>query len=311
MTLTLVGPADGAALGTVPETTPEEVAAHARDAQAVFDSGVWSGLPPRDRAAALLRLADLMDRDAETLAMLDCEDAGKPITECRENDVPGAVETIRWFAEALDKTYGRVSTTSRDVLAFTEREPYGVVAAILPWNYPLAMAAWKIGPALAAGNCLLVKPADATPRSVQHVAALAREAGIRAGDAVVVFSSSGINPYPVEIAEHALEAGARVIAVTSRPASAAAPLRAGVRLADLADVVLDTLVPPGDVTWPAAHPVSAPLSSVTNALCWNLVLVAALDAAPDLPTWRSANTTAPADHNERLQAHYRRLVPAI
>lgn len=142
-------------------------------------------------------------------------------------------------------------------------------------------------------------------------AGVAREAGIRAGDAVVVFSSSGINPYPVEIAEHALEAGARVIAVTSRPASAAAPLRAGVRLADLADVVLDTLVPPGDVTWPAAHPVSAPLSSVANALCWNLVLVAALDAAPDLPTWRSANTTAPADHNERLQAHYRRLVPAI
>lgn len=142
-------------------------------------------------------------------------------------------------------------------------------------------------------------------------AAVAREAGIRAGDAVVVFSSSGINPYPVEIAEHARDAGARVVAVTSREASAAAPLRAGARLADLADVVLDTLVPPGDVTWPAGDPVSAPLSSVTNALCWNLVLVAALDAAPDLPTWRSANTTAPADHNERLQEHYRRLVPAI
>ncbi len=181
MTLTIVGPADGAVLGTVPGTSPQEVAAHARDARDVFTSGVWSGLPPRDRAAALLRLADLMARDAETLARLDCEDAGKPITECRENDVPGAVETIRWFAEALDKTYGRVSTTARDVLAFTEHEPVGVVAAILPWNYPLAMAAWKIGPALAAGNCLLLKPADATPRSALHVAALALEAGIPPG----------------------------------------------------------------------------------------------------------------------------------
>jgi len=140
---------------------------------------------------------------------------------------------------------------------------------------------------------------------------VARAAGVRAGDAVVVFSSSGVNPYPVEIAAHAREAGARVVAVTSRAASAAAPLRAGTRLADVADVVLDTLVPPGDVTWPAADPVSAPLSSVTNALCWNLVLVAALDAAPDLPTWRSANTTAPPDHNARLQERYRALVPAI
>lgn len=140
---------------------------------------------------------------------------------------------------------------------------------------------------------------------------VARDAGLRAGDAVVVFSSSGINPYPVEIAARAQEAGARVVAVTSRVASAAAPLRAGRRLADLADVVLDTLVPPGDVTWPTGDPVTAPLSSLTNALCWNLVLVAALDIDPDLPTWRSANTTGPADHNARLQEHYRRLVPSI
>lgn len=181
MTLTITSPADGTVLATVPSTSAEEVAAHARDAQRVHGSGVWSGLPPRERAAVLLRLADLMTRDAEVLARLDCEDAGKPITECRDNDVPGAIETIRWFAEATDKLYGRVSTTARDVLAFTEREPVGVVAAILPWNYPLAMAAWKAGPALAAGNCLLLKPADATPRSTQHLAALALEAGLPPG----------------------------------------------------------------------------------------------------------------------------------
>jgi uncharacterized phosphosugar-binding protein len=140
---------------------------------------------------------------------------------------------------------------------------------------------------------------------------VARDSGMRAGDAVVVFSTSGVNFYPVEIAAHARDVGARVIAVTSRPASAAAPLREGRRLTDLADVVLDTCVPPGDVTWPADAPRSAPLSSLANTLCWNLTLVAALEAAPDLPTWRSANTTAPEDHNERLQELYRVLVPAI
>jgi gamma-glutamyl-gamma-aminobutyraldehyde dehydrogenase len=96
------------------------------------------------------------------LASLDSRQAGKPISECRTNDVPGAVESIRRFAEAADKTYTDVSATGPSHLGFTLREPVGVVAAILPWNYPLAMAAWKIGPALAAGNCLLFKPADAT-----------------------------------------------------------------------------------------------------------------------------------------------------
>ena len=153
-TLDIVNPANGAVLATVPITTADEVARHAADAQAVFDSGVWSGLAPRERAAVLLRLADLMERDAEILARLDSEDAGKPITECRDGDVPGAIETIRWFAEAADKVLGRVSNTGPDVLAFTQREPFGVVAAILPWNYPLAMACWKVGPALASGNSL-------------------------------------------------------------------------------------------------------------------------------------------------------------
>ncbi|MCK2035300.1 aldehyde dehydrogenase family protein [Microbacterium sp. SSW1-49] len=180
-TLVIRNPADGAELARIPVTAASEVAWHTADALEVHRSGVWSSAPPRARAAALLRLADLMQRDAETLARLDSEDAGKPITECRENDVPGAIESIRWFAEALDKQYGRVSTTSSDVLAFTEREPFGVVAAILPWNYPLAMACWKLGPALAVGNALILKPADATPRSTLHLAALAEEAGIPPG----------------------------------------------------------------------------------------------------------------------------------
>jgi len=181
VSLQIISPADGRLLATVPITTPDAVAEHTADAAAVFASGVWSGLAPRERAAALLALADLMERDAELLAQLDSEDAGKPITECREGDIPSAIESIRWFAEAADKVAGAVPATTPSVLAFTEREPFGVVAAILPWNYPLAMAAWKIGPALAAGNCLILKPADATPRSALHVAELAVEAGVPAG----------------------------------------------------------------------------------------------------------------------------------
>ena len=179
--LEIRNPADGSLLATVPVTTAAEVARHTTEAAAVFESGVWSGLAPRERAAALLRLADLMERDAELLATLDSEDAGKPITECRDGDIPGAIESIRYFAEAADKLYGQVSSAGPDVLAFTQREPFGVVAAILPWNYPLAMAAWKVGPALASGNCLLLKPADATPRSALHLAQLAAEAGIPDG----------------------------------------------------------------------------------------------------------------------------------
>lgn len=180
-TLTLRSPADGTVLGETPITSAAEVHAAARRADEVFRSRAWAGRTPRERAAVLSRLAGLMARDAETLARLDCEDAGKPITECRENDVPSAIESIRWFAEAVDKQYGTTTASGPDVLAFTEREPFGVVAAILPWNYPLAMAAWKVGPALAAGNSLILKPADATPRSVQRLAALAAEAGLPDG----------------------------------------------------------------------------------------------------------------------------------
>jgi len=144
-----INPADGNLIASIPACDSVDVDRAARAADEVFRSGVWSDTSPRDRAALLLRLADLMTRDAEQLAWLDSTQAGKLITECRNNDVPGAVESIRWFAEAVDKLYGNVSATGSAQLGFTLREPVGVAAAILPWNYPLAMAAWKVGPALA------------------------------------------------------------------------------------------------------------------------------------------------------------------
>jgi len=179
--LRVVNPATGELITTVPAASAQDVALAAERAHKVFESGVWSGRAPRERAAVLLRLAELMERDAELLARLDCEDAGKPITECRTGDVPGAIESIRWFAEAADKLFGRTAPTGHDSLGLVSREPVGVAAAILPWNYPLAMAAWKVGPALVAGNSLLLKPAEATPRSTLHLAELAAVAGLPDG----------------------------------------------------------------------------------------------------------------------------------
>jgi gamma-glutamyl-gamma-aminobutyraldehyde dehydrogenase len=179
--LRVVNPATGELNGTVPVFDAEQVATATTNAEQVFASGVWSRRTPRERSAVLLRLADLMERDSGLLARLDCEDGGKPITECVQGDVPGAIEAIRWFAEAADKIFGRVAPTGPDHLGLVCREPVGVVAAILPWNYPLAMAAWKVGPALAAGNSLLLKPAEATPRSALHLARLAAEAGLPDG----------------------------------------------------------------------------------------------------------------------------------
>ena len=189
--LVSINPADGSVIAHVPACDAADVDRAAIAADEVHRSGVWSERSPRERAAVLLRLAELMDRDAELLASLDSREAGKPITECRENDVPGAIESIRWFAEAADKIYGDVSPTGSAHVGFTVREPVGVVAAILPWNYPLAMAAWKVGPALAAGNCLLLKPADATPLSALHLARLADEAGLPPG---VLSVLPGIGP---------------------------------------------------------------------------------------------------------------------
>ncbi|WP_051735565.1 aldehyde dehydrogenase family protein [Streptomyces sp. NRRL B-3229] len=179
--LHVVNPATGEPVTTLPAASADDVAKAAERARQVWDAGVWARLPARERSAVLVRLAGLMEREAEILARLDSEDAGKPITECRTGDVPGAIESIRWFAEAADKVFGRVAPSGPDGLGLMIREPVGVVAAILPWNYPLAMTAWKVGPALAAGNCLLVKPAEATPRSALHLATLAAEAGLPDG----------------------------------------------------------------------------------------------------------------------------------
>ncbi|MFC4556143.1 sugar isomerase domain-containing protein [Georgenia faecalis] len=136
-------------------------------------------------------------------------------------------------------------------------------------------------------------------------------AGLTAGDVLVIFSSSGINHYPVEAALTASEAGATVIALTSRSASDQAPLRAGHRLHEIADVVLDTRVPPGDASWPTDAPRTAPLSSIVNAAMWDAVLVLVHELDPDLPLWLSANIAAPAGSNEEVADRYAAQVPEL
>ena len=115
-------------------------------ARRAFDDGRWSRRSPAERKAVLLRLADLIEANAEELAMLDSLEAGKPITDCRETDLPETIKTFRWYAEAVDKLYDSIAPTGRDALGMIIREPIGVVGAVLPWNFPIMMAAWKVGP---------------------------------------------------------------------------------------------------------------------------------------------------------------------
>ncbi|EFA6171424.1 aldehyde dehydrogenase PuuC, partial [Escherichia coli] len=150
-------------------------------ARGVFERGDWSLSSPAKRKAVLNKLADLMEAHAEELALLETLDTGKPIRHSLRDDIPGAARAIRWYAEAIDKVYGEVATTSSHELAMIVREPVGVIAAIVPWNFPLLLTCWKLGPALAAGNSVVLKPSEKSPLSAIRLAGLAKEAGLPDG----------------------------------------------------------------------------------------------------------------------------------
>jgi gamma-glutamyl-gamma-aminobutyraldehyde dehydrogenase len=180
-TLDSFNPATGEILASVADGGEADVAEAVRAARAAFDTGVWRDQSPAQRKAVLLRFADLVESHTAELAGLDSIDAGKPITDCIDGDLPDVVNTLRWYAEITDKTYGRIGPTGRENLALIVREPVGVVAAVLPWNFPLAVLAWKIGPALCTGNSVIVKPPEQAPLSTIRIAQLATEAGIPDG----------------------------------------------------------------------------------------------------------------------------------
>lgn len=150
-------------------------------ARTAFNDRRWAGLSPKERKQTMIRFADLILANREELALLETLDMGKPITASLNVDVASAANTIRWFGEAIDKVYDEIAPTADNTLAMITREPIGVVGAIVPWNYPIAMAAWKIAPALAAGNSVVLKPSEKSPLTALKLGDLALQAGIPAG----------------------------------------------------------------------------------------------------------------------------------
>ena len=174
-------PIDGRRLGAVARCDAADVDAAVRSARAAFDSARWSGMPPAARKKLLLRFAEKILAAREELALLETLDMGKPIRDALAVDVPSTARCIGWYAEAVDKVYDEIAPTGRHALALITREPVGVVAAIVPWNYPMIMAARKLGPALAAGNAVVLKPSEKSPFTAMRLAELAVEAGIPPG----------------------------------------------------------------------------------------------------------------------------------
>ena len=180
-TLATTNPATGEVLAQIAACNAADVDDAVRSARAAFELGVWRQQAPAERKAVLLRLAALIEQQSERLALLESLDSGKPLGECLAVDVPETVHVLRWHAEAIDKLYDQSAPTGNETLALVVREPIGVVGCVLPWNFPLLMLAWKIGPALAAGCSVIVKPAEQTSMTALRVAELAQQAGIPAG----------------------------------------------------------------------------------------------------------------------------------
>ncbi|WP_409523919.1 aldehyde dehydrogenase family protein [Nitrincola sp. MINF-07-Sa-05] len=174
-------PSDGQVYAELPQADQNLVDQAVEDAWHAFKSSDWATCSPRDRARVMRRWADLIEADANTLAPLESIGSTRPISSALQWDVPFCAEGIRYFAEYADKCGGEVVPTRRDQLGMTITEPYGVVAAIAPWNFPLVMASWKIAPALAAGNAVVLKPSELTPFSVVRLAELAIAAGMPPG----------------------------------------------------------------------------------------------------------------------------------
>ena len=180
-TFECLSPVDGRLLGKVASCDSADAQRAVEVARKTFESGVWSRLAPAKRKAAMIRFAGLLKQNAEELALLETLDMGKPINDSLHIDVPGAAGALSWSGEAIDKIYDEVAATPHDQLGLVTREPVGVVAAIVPWNFPLMMACWKLGPALSTGNSVILKPSEKSPLTAIRIAALAVEAGIPAG----------------------------------------------------------------------------------------------------------------------------------
>ncbi|WP_457329345.1 aldehyde dehydrogenase [Rhizobacter sp. P5_C2] len=176
-----VSPLDGRTLTQVARGQAADVDAAVQSARRAFDDGRWSRKAPAQRKKVLLRFAELILGAKEELALLETLDMGKPIKYSLSVDVPSTARCIAWYAEAVDKIYDEIAPTPHSALALITREPMGVIGAIVPWNYPMIMASWKLGPALAAGNSVVLKPSEKSPLTALRLAELALQAGLPDG----------------------------------------------------------------------------------------------------------------------------------
>ena len=174
-------PALNKKIGEIAAGGTEDVDSAVKSAKRAFDSGIWSEMNPRDKKAIMLRWADLLNENRDELALLETLDVGKPISDSLSVDTKNSARVIQWYGEAIDKTYDEIAPAPRNALAMVTREPLGVIGAIVPWNYPMSITSWKLGPALAMGNSIVIKPAENSSLTAVRMAELAIEAGLPKG----------------------------------------------------------------------------------------------------------------------------------
>ncbi len=177
----MVDPATGTEWARVACCDAADIDLAVKSARAAFEDRRWAGLKPRERKRILLRLAELMREHREELALLETLSVGKPIAQALSIDLRAAPDVIAYYAEACDKVYDQIAPTGDNDVALIVKEPLGVVGLVVPWNFPLMMACWKLGPALAAGNSVVLKPAEQSPLSALRLGELAIEAGLPVG----------------------------------------------------------------------------------------------------------------------------------
>jgi gamma-glutamyl-gamma-aminobutyraldehyde dehydrogenase len=189
----VISPIDGKRLTTIADAGAADVDLAVKAARAAFDKGSWSNAAPAERKKVLLKIADLIEKHALELAVLGVRDNGTEISMALKAEPGSAAGTFRYYAEAIDKVYGEIAPTAENILGLVHREPIGVVAAIVPWNFPMMIGAWKIAPALAAGNSVVLKPAEGASLSLLRLASLCAEAGLPDGVLNVVTGRGAVS----------------------------------------------------------------------------------------------------------------------
>ena len=191
-TIDVTSPIDGSALTTIARGTAEDMNVAIASARAAFDDGRWRNMAPMVRKRIMHKWADLIEANALELAVLGVRDNGSEITMAFKAEPMSAAATIRYYGETVDKIYGEVAPTPNDILGMVHHEPVGVVGAIIPWNFPLMIGAWKLGPALAVGNSVVVKPPETASLTLVRLAELALEAGLPEGVLNVVTGEGAV-----------------------------------------------------------------------------------------------------------------------